>query len=152
MANLQETPQKGTYLIIILYDVVSPSTDPKVDHVIAKFLYRRIYELFLQDEVCKPILTRSQKHQVLVWTYGTAIMQVYIRVRALDALLVREPSIAFRVLVKHVCLLTTYSQVISITCEWNHSIHCFLESTSRVKCESCMQANLVKSISCILLL
>ena len=78
--------------------------------------------------------------------YGTALTQVYIRVQALYVLLASEPSIAFQVLVKHVCSLTTYSQVISITCEWNRSIHCFLESTSCVKCESCMQSNLVKSL------
>ena len=57
-----------------------------------------------------------------------------------------ELSIAFRVLMKHVCLLTTYSQVISITCKCNCSIHFLPESTSRVECESCMQANLVKSL------
>ena len=70
----------------------------------------------------------------------------YNQVQALTVSLASELSIAFRVLMKHVCSLTTYSQVISITCKCNCSIHFLLESTSRVECESCMQANLMKSL------
>ena len=74
--------------------------------------------------------------------YGTVPMQVYNQVWTLDVSLMCERSNAFQVLVKHVCSLTTYLKVISITCKCNHSIHFLLESTSQVECQSCMQANI----------
>ena len=59
-------------------------------------------------------------HSELTIAYGTALTQVYDWAEALDVTITSEHSIAFWVLMKHVCSLTTNLQVTTITCEWNH--------------------------------
>lgn len=73
-------------------------------------------------------------------------MQVYSRVPALIVTLAREVSIVFRVLMKLVYSLTTYSQVISITCECTESLNTFFAWEYFTSGKQAMQANPVKSL------
>ena len=62
--NVQETSKKSTNPVS--HEVVSTSINPEVEHVVSFFIDEFNFddEFFLQDQECKPKLTRSQKHQV----------------------------------------------------------------------------------------